>query len=76
MPASRDDAFSYARTLSAATHVSDAKAFVAWLDAQKAVDTRRKIGTTGYCMGGAIVMRTAARCRNASAPAAPSMAVA
>ena len=59
-PASRDDAFKYAGTLSATTHVSDAKAFVAWLDAQKAVDTKRKIGTTGYCMGGAIVFRTAA----------------
>jgi len=58
-PASRDDAFKYAGTLSATTHVSDAKAFVAWLDAQKAVDTRRKIGTTGYCMGGSIVFRTA-----------------
>jgi carboxymethylenebutenolidase len=59
-PASREDAFKYAGTLSATTHVSDAKAFVAWLDSQKAVDTRRKIGTTGYCMGGAIVFRTAA----------------
>ncbi len=59
-PASREDAFKYAGTLSATTHVSDAKAFVAWLDAQKAVDTKRKIGTTGYCMGGAIVFRTAA----------------
>jgi carboxymethylenebutenolidase len=59
-PASREDAFSYARTLSATTHVSDAKAFVAWLDAQKAVDARRKMGTTGYCMGGPIVFRTAA----------------
>jgi carboxymethylenebutenolidase len=59
-PASRDDAFGYARQLNATTHVSDAKALVAWLDAQKAVDTRRKIGTTGYCMGGAIVFRTAA----------------
>ena len=59
-PASREDGFKYAGTLSAATHVSDARAFVAWLDAQKAVDTGRKIGTTGYCMGGAIVMRTAA----------------
>jgi carboxymethylenebutenolidase len=59
-PASREDAFKYAGTLNANTHVSDAKAFVAWLDAQKAVDTRRKIGTTGYCMGGAIVFRTAA----------------
>ena len=59
-PASRDDAFKFARTLSPTTNVSDAKAFVAWLDAQKAVDTRRKIGTTGYCMGGSIVFRTAA----------------
>ena len=58
-PASREDAFSYARTLSATTHVSDAKAFVAWLDSQKAVDKHRKIGTTGYCMGGPMVMRTA-----------------
>lgn len=38
----------------------DAAAFVAWLDTQKAVDRRRKIGTQGYCMGGALVMRTAA----------------
>jgi len=59
-PASREDGFKYAGTLNPATHVSDAKAFVAWLDAQKAVDAKRKIGTTGYCMGGAIVMRTAA----------------
>src|SRR5688500_8231200 len=59
-PASREDAFKFAGTLSPTTNVSDAKAFVAWLDAQKAVDTRRKIGTTGYCMGGSIVMRTAA----------------
>lgn len=59
-PASREDAFKFAGTLSATTHVSDAKAFVDWLDAQKAVDKRRKIGTTGYCMGGSIVMRTAA----------------
>jgi carboxymethylenebutenolidase len=59
-PPSRDEAFATARTLNATTNVSDAKAFVAWLDAQKQVDTRRKIGTTGYCMGGPIVMRTAA----------------
>jgi carboxymethylenebutenolidase len=58
-PATREDAFGYARTLNATTHVSDAKAFVAWLDAQKAVDRHRKIGTTGYCMGGPMVFRTA-----------------
>jgi len=42
------------------TNVTDAKAFVGWLDSQSAVDTSRKIGTTGYCMGGPMVMRTAA----------------
>lgn len=49
-----------ARKLSAETHFSDAKAFVSFLDQQDAVDTSRKIGTTGYCMGGPIVMRIAA----------------
>jgi carboxymethylenebutenolidase len=38
----------------------DAAAFVAWLDTQKQVDRAKKIGTQGYCMGGALVMRTAA----------------
>jgi carboxymethylenebutenolidase len=59
-PASREDAFKFAGLLNATTHVSDAKVFVDWLDSQKAVDKKRKIGTTGYCMGGAIVFRTAA----------------
>ena len=48
------------RSLSAETNVTDAQAFVAFLDAQDAVDSSRKMGTTGYCMGGAITMRTAA----------------
>lgn len=48
------------KTLSAETAAVDATAFVGWLDAQKAVDTKRKIGTAGYCMGGPLVMRTAA----------------
>ncbi|HEY4264736.1 MAG TPA: dienelactone hydrolase family protein [Micropepsaceae bacterium] len=38
----------------------DAVAFVAFLDAQKDVDKAKKIGTQGYCMGGALVVRTAA----------------
>jgi carboxymethylenebutenolidase len=59
-PATREDAFKFAGTLSPTTHVTDAKAFVAWLDAQKAVDRHRKIGTTGYCMGGPMVFRAAA----------------
>lgn len=49
-----------AKTLSPETQVVDARAFTAFLDAQSAVDTRRKLGTTGYCMGGPITMRTAA----------------
>ena len=49
-----------ARSLNAETHMTDARAFVAFLDRQGAVDTNRKIGTTGYCMGGPITMRTAA----------------
>jgi carboxymethylenebutenolidase len=38
----------------------DAPAFVAWLDMQKEVDRNKKIGTQGYCMGGPLVVRTAA----------------
>jgi carboxymethylenebutenolidase len=39
---------------------NDAKAYVAFLDAQPQVDKAKKIGTQGYCMGGALVVRTAA----------------
>ncbi len=49
-----------AQALSPTTNATDAKAFIDWLDQQSAVDTAKKIGTIGYCMGGAIVMRTAA----------------
>ena len=48
------------QSLSAESNVTDAKAFVEFLDVQPAVDTARKIGTTGYCMGGPMTMRTAA----------------
>jgi len=49
-----------ARSLNADTHFTDARAFQAWLDRQPEVDTSRGIGTTGYCMGGPMVMRTVA----------------
>ena len=48
------------RNLSSETHTRDAKAFLAWLDEQDSVDSKRQMGTMGYCMGGPIVMRTAA----------------
>jgi carboxymethylenebutenolidase len=38
----------------------DAKAFVTFLDGQKEVDTKRGIGSNGYCMGGPFTVRTAA----------------
>jgi len=38
---------------------SDARAHVAWLDARPQVDTARGIGTQGYCMGGAMTIRSA-----------------
>src|SRR5258708_3780758 len=49
-----------AGTLSPDTAVTDAKAFVAFLDSQPFVDKKRKVATTGYCMGGPFVLRTAA----------------
>src|SRR5262245_28591752 len=49
-----------AQGLSETTHMSDAKAFVGWLDGQASVAKNRKIGTQGYCMGGPIAFRTAA----------------
>ena len=47
-------------TLSPETHAADARAFVSFLDSQASVDSNRKMGTMGYCMGGPITMRTAA----------------
>jgi carboxymethylenebutenolidase len=49
-----------AKTLSETTHMTDAKAFIAWLDTQPSVAKSRKIGTQGYCMGGPMAFRSAA----------------
>jgi carboxymethylenebutenolidase len=59
-PATRDALMGLAHSLTADTAVTDAKAFAVWLDQQPAVDKARKMGVTGYCMGGPLVMRTAA----------------
>ena len=53
-----------ARALTEATQMTDAKAFVAWLDQQASVAKTRKVGTQGYCMGGPIAFRTAAAVPN------------
>jgi carboxymethylenebutenolidase len=39
---------------------ADARAYVEFLDAQRQVNRTRKLGSQGYCMGGPLVMRTAA----------------
>jgi carboxymethylenebutenolidase len=48
------------QALTETTQMTDAKAFIAWMDRQAPVAKNRKIGTQGYCMGGPIAMRTAA----------------
>ena len=42
------------------TQMTDAKAFIGWLDKQPSVARDRKVGTQGYCMGGPFAFRTAA----------------
>jgi carboxymethylenebutenolidase len=42
----------------------DAAAFIAWLDMQPQVDRSKKVGTQGYCMGGPLVVKTAAAVSN------------
>ncbi|MDA0687725.1 MAG: dienelactone hydrolase family protein [Proteobacteria bacterium] len=59
-PDVRNHVLGMARNLNEDTHFTDARAFQQWLDQQPEVDTSRGIGTTGYCMGGPMVMRTVA----------------
>lgn len=59
-PETRAALMALMESLTPATAATDAKAFVDWLDAQPSVDRKRRMGTIGYCMGGPLVMRTAA----------------
>jgi len=49
----------FRKGMSQAGDMSDAKAFIAWLDQQPQVNRNRKIGTQGYCMGGPMTFHTA-----------------
>jgi carboxymethylenebutenolidase len=51
--------FPFRKGMSAATDMSDAKTFIAWLDAQPQVNKNRKVGVQGYCMGGPMSFHTA-----------------
>ena len=59
-PAVRERLVGYMQALTKATVETDAKAHIAFLDAQKEVDTRKKLAVTGYCMGGPMTIYTAA----------------
>jgi carboxymethylenebutenolidase len=59
-PATRSALMALMGSLTPQTAATDASALVSWLDGQKAVDRKRRMGTTGYCMGGPYTMRTAA----------------
>src|SRR4029079_10881606 len=49
-----------AQGLTETTQMTDAKAFIGWLDQQACGAKNRKMRTEGYCMGGPIAFRTAA----------------
>src|SRR5213080_4125834 len=49
-----------AQALTETVQMTDARAFIGWLDRQASVAKNRKVGTQGYCMGGPIALRTAA----------------
>lgn len=48
------------QALTDTTKMTDAKAFIAWMDQQPSVAKNRRVGTQGYCMGGPIAFLTAA----------------
>jgi len=58
-PAVRDVLLPLAQALNPATNVTDARAFVSWLDQQPAVARNRRMGAMGYCMSGPFVLRAA-----------------
>src|SRR3546814_17854784 len=59
-PAVGEKLFGYLKQLTKPVVETDARAHLAFLDAQGEVDAARKIGTPGYCMGGPMVIYTAA----------------
>jgi carboxymethylenebutenolidase len=54
------DLLPLAQALTEKVQMTDAKAFIGWLDQQSSVAKNKKMGTQGYCMGGPIAFRTAA----------------
>lgn len=59
-PTTRDVLIGYRRAMTDQGIDNDARAYLAFLDAQPQSDKRKKAGVQGYCMGGALAFRTAA----------------
>jgi carboxymethylenebutenolidase len=59
-PDDRAKVMALAATLTADANISDAKSYVAFLDAQPQTNKKKKMGVQGYCMGGPLTFRTAA----------------
>jgi carboxymethylenebutenolidase len=59
-PEDRAKVMPMAAALTADANLSDAKAYVSFLDAQPQTDKGKKMGVQGYCMGGPLTFRTAA----------------
>jgi carboxymethylenebutenolidase len=59
-PEDRAKVMPMAEALTADANISDAKSYVAFLDAQPQTDRKKKMGVQGYCMGGPLTFRTAA----------------
>jgi carboxymethylenebutenolidase len=59
-PDDRAKVMALASTLTSDANISDAKSYVAFLDAQPQTDKKKKMGVQGYCMGGPLTFRTAA----------------
>jgi len=60
-PATRTKLVGQMQSLTPTTVATDAAVFVPWLDKQASVDTKRRMATTGYCMGGPFTFRVAAQ---------------
>lgn len=61
-PASRAKVFALRRAMTNDGIDKDAAAYTAFLEAQPRVSKKAKIGVQGYCMGGELMLRTAAAC--------------
>ncbi len=59
-PTTRRELMQLMHSLTPEKAVTDARAFVPWLEDRAAVSKTRKMASTGYCMGGPFTLRTAA----------------